>query len=296
MKPPVVQYARAVDVKDAVALLAEHGPDAKLLAGGQSLIPLMNFRLARPSVLIDINRVTELDYIRAENGHLAIGAMTRQRTVETSAVAADAVPMLRSALRHVGHVTNRNRGTVGGSVAHADPAAELPAVVAALGGELVLTGPNGTRTVGADDFFVSTFTAAMEPDELLTEIRLPRLPAGTGVAVEELARRHGDFAIVAVMAAVRLAADGTVELVRLAASGVDSVPVRLRAAEAVVAGQRPTAEAVREAAATAPGVISPTGDVHAPASYRREMAQVLVRRALLAAIGRAGLEQNGTRA
>ncbi|MHA6793605.1 FAD binding domain-containing protein [Pseudonocardia bannensis] len=289
MKPAAVKYARAGDVQEAVALLSEHGTDAKVLAGGQSLVPLMNFRLASPSILIDINRVNELAYVREDNGSLLIGAMTRQRDVETSPVVAAAVPLLPQALHHVGHVTNRNRGTVGGSVAHADPASELPALVTGLAGELTVEGPKGQRTIAAEDFFVGTFTTAMEYDEVLTAVRLPRLPAGTGVAVEELARRHGDFAIVAVMAAVHLAPDGSVDLVRLAASGVDSVPLRLHSAEAVLAGAQPTADAIAAAAATVAASVNPTGDVHAPASYRRDMAQLLVKRAVGAAIERIGV-------
>ena len=259
-----------------------------MLAGGQSLVPLLNFRLARPSILVDINRVAELDYVREENGSLLIGAMARQRDVETSDVAAAAVPLLPEVLRHVGHVTNRNRGTVGGSLAHADPAAELPTLVTALGGELVVDGPDGSRTVAAEDFFLSTFTTAIEHNEMLTAVRLPRLPAGTGVAVEELARRHGDFAIVATMAAVHLAADGTVDLVRLGACGVDSVPVRLHAAEAVLTGAQPNDAAIEAAAATVSDNIRPPDDVHAPASYRRDMAGLLVARAVRGAIQRSG--------
>jgi carbon-monoxide dehydrogenase medium subunit len=288
VKPSAVKYVRAGDVREAVALLTEHGSDAKVLAGGQSLVPLMSFRLARPSILIDINRIPGLDHIRVDNGHLLIGATARQRDVEMSDVATAAVPMLPQALQHVGHVANRNRGTVCGSLAHADPAAELPTLVTGLGGELVVEGPAGARTIAAEDYFVGTFTTAMEYDEVLTGVRIPRLPAGTGVAVEELARRHGDFAIVGAMAAVHLAADGSVDLVRLAASGVDSVPLRLHAAEAVLAGAQPTAEVIAEAAATVVENIHPTGDVHAPASYRRDMIQLLVKRALAAAVERSG--------
>ncbi|WP_103381182.1 FAD binding domain-containing protein [Pseudonocardia dioxanivorans] len=291
MKPPAVRYARAGDVREAVALLAEHGSDAKVLAGGQSLVPLMSFRLARPSILVDINRIGGLDRIEQDNGSLLIGAMARQRDVELSDVAAAAVPLLPQALRYVGHVTIRNRGTVGGSLAHADPAAELPAVVTALGGELVLEGPGGTRSVAAEDFFTGTFTTVMAPDEVLVGVRLPRLPDRTGVAVEELARRHGDFAVVGVVAAVHLADDGTVDLVRLAASGVDSVPVRLHAAEAALSGTRPTADVLEAAAATVDASIHPADDVHAPASYRRHVARLLVQRALGAAVERSGVER-----
>ena len=283
MKPPVVKYARVGGVQEAISLLTEHGIDAKVLAGGQSLIPLMNFRLARPSVLVDLNRVDELSSIRTDNGSLVIGAMTRQRDVERSPVAAAAVPLLPQALHHVGHVTNRNRGTVGGSIAHADPAAELPTLVTCLGGELTVEGPASTRTIAAADYFVATFTTVMDHDEILTEIRIPRLPEGTGVAVEELARRHGDFAIVAVMAAIHRDGQGRIDLVRLAASGVDSVPVRLHAAEAVLTGSLATKDAIAEAAATVAGAVDPMDDVHAPASYRRDMAAVLVRRAVEAA-------------
>lgn len=299
MKPPPVRYTRAGDVQEAVALLAEHGSEAKVLAGGQSLVPLMSFRLARPSVLVDINRVPGLGGIATDNGSLVIGAMARQRDVELSEVAGAAVPLLPAALRHVGHVAIRNRGTVGGSIAHADPAAELPALVTALGGELVVEGPRGRRTIAAQDFFVGTFTTAIEDDELLVGVRLPRLPAGTGIAVEELARRHGDFAIAGVVAAVHLAADGTVDLVRLGASGVDSVPVRLHAAEAVLTGQAPTAEVVAAAADTVAASVHPTDDVHAPASYRRDMARLLVERAVRAAARDGGprlTEQNGAHA
>jgi aerobic carbon-monoxide dehydrogenase medium subunit len=283
VKPPVVKYARVGGVLEAISLLTEHGIDAKVLAGGQSLIPLMNFRLARPSILVDLNRVDELSYVRTDNGSLVIGAMTRQRDLETSPIAAAAVPLLPQVLRHVGHVTNRNRGTVGGSIAHADPAAELPALVTGLGGELIVQGPGGARAIAAADYFVATFTTVMDHEEILTAIRIPRLPEGTGVAVEELARRHGDFAIVAVMAAVHQDGHGRVDLVRLAASGVDSVPVRLHAAEAVLAGSLATKDSIAEAAATVAGAVDAMDDVHAPASYRRDMAALLVKRAIEAA-------------
>jgi carbon-monoxide dehydrogenase medium subunit len=281
-----VKYVRATDVKEAIGLLTEHGADAKVLAGGQSLLPLLNFRLARPSVLVDINPVAELDYVREDNGSLLVGALARQRDVETSEVAAATVPLLPEVLRHVGHITNRNRGTVGGSLAHADPAAELPTLVTVLGGELVVAGPEGTRTIAAEDFFLSTFTTVIEDTEILTAVRLPRLPAGTGVAVEELARRHGDFAIVAAMAAVHLADDGSIDLIRLGACGVDSVPVRLHDAEAALFGARPDDAAVDAAAATVAPNINPPDDVHAPASYRTDMAGLLVKRAVRAAIRR----------
>ncbi|MBW0088930.1 xanthine dehydrogenase family protein subunit M [Pseudonocardia sp. KRD-184] len=283
MKPAAVGYARANDLQEAVALLTEHGTDAKLLAGGQSLVPMMSFRLARPSVLVDINRVGSLDFVQDDDGAgLLIGAMTRQRDIETSPLVAATVPLLPQALRHVGHVTNRNRGTIGGSLAHADPAAELPALVTGLGGEVVVEGPAGPRTIAAEDFFVGPFATAMAYDEVLTAVRLPRLPAGTGFAVEQLARRHGDLAVVGLLAAVHLGPDGSIDMVRLAASGVGPTPIRLYAAEAALVGARPTADVI--AAAADAVAVEPPDDIHAPASYRRDMVRLLLQRAVTTAI------------
>jgi carbon-monoxide dehydrogenase medium subunit len=287
MKPPAFQYAQAHDSQEAVALLSEHGSEAKVLAGGQSLVPMLNFRLAQPSVLIDLNRASGLDYVREDDGHVVIGAMTRQRSLETDPVLHDAVPLLAEALRHVGHVTNRNRGTIGGSLAHADPAAELPTLVTGLGGELIVEGPGGSRTVAADDFFLGTFVTVMDYNEVLTGIRLSRLPSGTGVAVEELARRHGDFAIVAAMAAIHLDAVGRADLVRLALSGVDSVPIRLRESESILQGSELTDALIDESGAAVAGAINPQEDVHAPAAYRRDMARLLLIRAVGKAVHRA---------
>lgn len=288
MKPPPVKYARAGDLSEAIALLSEYQSDGKVLAGGQSLVPLLNFRLARPEVLIDINPVSELAYVREEPDSVLIGAATRQRDVETNALVRSAVPLVPLALSHVGHVTNRNRGTFGGSVAHADASSELPAVVLGLGGELVIAGKGGQRTVAAQDFFHGPFMTALADDELLIAVRLPKLPAGTGVAVEELARRHGDFAIAGAMAVIHRAGDGTADLVRLAAIGVDSVPVRLSDAEAQLLGSQITAAEIDAAVASVTQVINPTSDLHAPAEYRREMAGVLVRRAINRALEQSG--------
>ncbi len=287
MKPPDFQYVRADDSRDAVALLSEHGSDAMVLAGGQSLVPLLNLRLAQPTVLVDLNRASGLDYVRQDNGYVVIGAMTRQRTLETDPMVREAVPLLAEALRHVGHVTNRNRGTMGGSLAHADPAAELPTLVKGLGGELIVEGPGGSRTVAAEDFFLSSFVTAMEYNEILAAVRLPRLPSGTGVAVEELTRRHCDFAIVAAMAAVHVGANGRADLVRLALSGVDSVPVRLHESESILEGSEPTDALIDAAGAAVADAVNPMDDIHAPAQYRRDMAQLLVTRAASKAVGQA---------
>src|SRR5215470_15811927 len=196
MKPPRFEYLAPTSVDEALAMLAEHGEEAKILAGGQSLVPLLNFRLVRPGYLIDLNGV------RAENGHVAIGAMTRQRAVETSSLVSERCPLLADAMPQIGHVQIRNRGTVGGSLAHADPAGELPAVVAALDGELVLRSARGERRLAPEQFFVGYLTTAAAPDELLVETRVPVAPPRTGTAFIELSRRHGDFALVGVAASV----------------------------------------------------------------------------------------------
>lgn len=284
MKPPAVDYVRAEDVRNAVEMLAEYGDESKVLAGGQSLIPLMSFRLATPTVLVDINHATGLDFIHQENGHLRIGAMTRQRDVERDPVVRAANPLLPAALRHVGHPTNRNRGTIGGSVAHADPAAELPALLVGLDADLVVEGPSGGRTIPAAEFFLGVFTTALAFDEILTAVHVPCLPPGTGTAVEELVRRHGDFALVGAFAAIHLDDDGKIDFARLSVSGVDSVPVRLHEVEAALAGRAPDVDAIAEAVAHAAAAVNPTDDVHAPASYRREMTTVMVRRAIELAI------------
>lgn len=222
MKPPPVKYQRAGDREEAIALLGEHGYEAKVLAGGQSLMPLMSYRLVQPGVLVDLNPATDLDHVGEANGHLVIGSMTRQRTVETSRLVRDNLPVLAEALRYVGHVTIRNRGTIGGSLTHADPAAELPVALLALDGEVVAEGAGGTRTIGANDLFVGPMTTALEPTEILTSVRIPRLAAGTGASIVELARRHGDFAIVIAMAVVHLDGNGRCDRARIVLGGVEA--------------------------------------------------------------------------
>ena len=272
-------------------MLVEHGADATVLAGGQSLMPMLSFRQARPSFLIDINRVEALDFVRDEGESLLLGATTRQRDVETNPVAAAAIPLLPELLGHVGHVTNRNRVTVGGSLAHADPAAELPTLVTALDGELMVEGPRGPRTIAAEDFFLAPHRTSMGFDEVLTAVRLPRLPAGTAVAVEQIARRHGDLAVVGVIAAIRLGPDGAIDLVRLAASGVGPVPVRLHAVETALTGVAPTTEAIDAVAEAVSAAVQPPDDIHAPASYRRDMACLLVKRAVGEALRRSEVSE-----
>lgn len=280
MKPAAFDHIRATSLDHAIAVLAEQDGDAKVLAGGQSLVPLLAMRLAQPTALVDLAGLDELSYVRADGDHLEIGAMTRARTVETSALVAERVPLLPAALRHVGHVTIRNRGTIGGSAAHADPAAELPAVLRALDGELVATGPGGRRTIPAADFFRGFLDTALDPGEVLTAVRIPAQPPGVRVAVQEFARRHGDFAIVAVFAAVELDDSARVRSARLGVAGADQVPVRADAAEALLAGQPLTPEVARAAAEAVAAATRPTDDIHAPADYRRRVAAVLTRRCL----------------
>ena len=266
-------------------MLVRYGGDAKPLAGGQSLVPLLNFRLARPAALIDLNRIPALSGIREADGHVVFGAMTRQRAVEFSPIVAHKLPLLAEATRWVGHLPIRSRGTIGGSIAHADPSAEYPAVLTALDGTVVARGQKGERELTAAALFETYLTTTLAPDELLTEVRLPVMPTGAGWAFEEFARRHGDFAIVGVAAA--LWRDGGRWSARLATAGAGPVPLRLRDAEAIVAREGIGDAAVAAAAVRAAELVQPDGDVHATADYRRQLTRVLTERALRKAIGRA---------
>ena len=285
MKPPRFDYHAPHSIDEAVSLLAHYGGDAKVLAGGQSLMPMLNFRLTRPAALVDVNRIPALAYVREDNGTVALGAMTRQRTIEFSPVVAARLPLLTEATRWVGHLPIRSRGTIGGSIAHADPSAEYPAVLTALDGEVVVQGPKGRRTLKAADLFETYLTTRLAPEELLVEVRLPAMPAGAGYAFEEFARRHGDFAIVGIAAMV--VRDGThCRMARLASAGAGPVPVRLRAAEEILERDGLGAPALQAAAARASELVEPDSDVHASAEYRRHLAGVLTLRALKRAIAR----------
>ena len=283
MKPAKFDYHAPTSLDDAVALLQRYGGDAKILAGGQSLMPLLNFRLSRPAALVDLNRIPSLAYIREENGQVRLGAMTRQRTIEFSPVVARRLPLLSEATKWVGHLPIRTRGTIGGSIAHADPSAEYPAVLTALEGEVVASGPKGERVVKAKDLFLTYLTTSLESDEVLSEIRLPVMPMGAGFALEEFARRHGDFAIVAIAAMV--VPDATrCKQARLATAGSGPVPVRLRAAEEILERDGVTDAAIDAAARRAAELVSPDSDIHASADYRRHLTMVLTRRALKRAL------------
>lgn len=286
VKPAAFEYFAPRSVEEAVGLLGEHGEKAKVLAGGQSLVPLMNMRLARPAVIVDINRIAALNYITAGPGVLRIGALCRQRTAETSRLVAEKCPLLRDALRLVGHVQIRNRGTIGGSIAHADPAAELTSVLAALGGEVTVQGPEGTRVIPTSDLFVTYLTTSIQANELLTEVRFPTLAPGAGWSWMEIARRHGDFALAGVGVVLALR-DGVISEARIALTGVGPTPVRAADAERLLAGRAPTEGVWEEAGAVVRASLEPDGDIHASPEYRKHVAGVLIRRALREALTRA---------
>ncbi|MFN8185802.1 MAG: xanthine dehydrogenase family protein subunit M [Gaiellales bacterium] len=274
MKPAPFRYVAAETVDEVVAALAEHGDEAKVLAGGQSLVPLMNLRLAVPGVLVDVNRVAELGGISV-NGTVEVGAVTRQAALERSVEAQAAAPLTGDALRHVAFPGVRSRGTVGGSIAHADPASELCAVLLALGGEVVARGPSGVRTIAADDLFVTYFTTALAPDEVLTHVRFPKADR-TGFA--EVSRKSGDFALAGAAVALTMSGD-VVGSARIALFGVADRPVRATGAEQALAGRVP-ADAAADAGRAASQELEAKSDGHASAGYRRQVVGVVVRRAL----------------
>jgi carbon-monoxide dehydrogenase medium subunit len=295
MKPAPFKYYAPSTVDEALLRLAEHGWDAKVLAGGQSLVPMMNFRLAQPAVLVDLNGVSELFYIQTgKSGGLNIGAMTRQRQVELDPRVAERAPMLSEALSKVAYPQIRSRGTLGGSIAHADPSAELVALSVALESRLRLRSKQkGERWVAANEFFLGLFTTALEPDELLVEVELPPMPQRSGWSFMEVTRRHHDFALVGVAAVVVLekARDPQVarcERARLVYFSVGDGPVEAHQAAAALKGQEPTPEAILDAAETAGDAdVDPNSDINATAEYRRHLVKVLGRRALTEAFERA---------
>jgi carbon-monoxide dehydrogenase medium subunit len=285
MKPNRFAYHDPATIDECVALLAEHGDDAKPLAGGQSLVPLMNLRLSAPAVLVDLNRIAGLDYVVDQGDTLAIGAMTRHRTIAGDETVRAANPLLAHAASLIGYPAIRVRGTIGGSLSHADPVSELPCVAVALGAELVIAGPGGRRTVAASDFFQGYFTTAIEPGELLVEVRLPHVGGATGWGFAELARKAGDYAVVAVAAAVGVR-DGTIESARIGLAGVADRPVTATDAERALVGRPATAESVAAAAAAISAQV--TADATRDMAFASHVAGVLGRRALTDAIDRAG--------
>ena len=288
MKPPAFEYHRPAGLAEALALLAQH-PDAKPLAGGQSLIPAMNFRLAAPAALVDLNGVDELSGITRDSaGGTRIGAMTRHHAIETSALVRELAPLLAETMPFIAHPQIRSRGTLGGSLAHADPAAELPAVMVALQATIVLQGPGGERRVPAEQFFTGLFATALEPGELLLAVELPPMPARSGWAFLEMARRHGDYALVGVAVLLALNEAGRCAQARIALLSVGERPVLATRAMARLSGQVLDDDTVREAAELAGGDdIDPPSDINASAAYRRQLARVLTRRAFERSVARA---------
>lgn len=288
MKPAPFDYHAPATLAEALSLKAQLGDDAKFLAGGQSLIPAMNFRVAQPASLVDINPLTDLAFIRAEAGELRLGALTRHRALERDPLVRQHAPLLHETMPHIAHPQIRNRGTLGGSLAHADPAAELPVICVALGGRLRAQSARGERWIPAAEFFVSLFTTALAPDELLAEAALPALPPRTGTAFVEAARRHGDYAMLGAAAVVTLDEAGRVQAARLVFLNAGEGPVDARQAAAQLAGRPLTAETAAAAAAHAAAQeINPMGSVHASPEYQRHLARVLGRRALQTAAARA---------
>jgi carbon-monoxide dehydrogenase medium subunit len=284
MKPARFEYYDPRTLQEALQILDTHQGDGKILSGGQSLMPLMNMRLVRPKVIVDINRIDGLNAVQSWNGGIAIGARVNQRALEQERLVAERLPILREAAQYIGHPQIRSRGTVCGSISHADPAAELPALAVALDAELVATGPKGARTIPSESFYVSYFTTTLEPNEILTEVRFPASPKGMVWSLMEISRRHGDFALAGVVAG--LAVDAGRRLItgaRLVFFGVGPTPVRAKEAEQALNGQPPEERAFQSAAEIASRGLDPDNDVHATAEYRRSVAGTLARRALLQA-------------
>lgn len=287
MKPAPFGYERPTTVDEALDALAESDGEAKLLAGGQSLVPMMNTRLAAPDAVVDINGLTDLDYVEEDDGAVAIGAMTRQAAAESSDLIADRCPLVAEALGHVGHETIRHRGTIGGNLAHSDPTSELPAVALALDAEFEIRGADGRRSVPADEFFLGYMTTAIGPEELLTEVRFPVRPEGQGWCFAEMAPREGDYALVGVAATLDVA-DGTCESAALAYTGVGDGPVRVPEAEAALEGEPAAEDAFEAAGTTAREHVDPPADVHGSTEYRKHLVESLTRRALATAATRTG--------
>jgi aerobic carbon-monoxide dehydrogenase medium subunit len=287
MKPAPFKYVAAASLEHALALKAEHGDDAKFLAGGQSLIPTMNFRLARPAILIDINEIDELAGIRASGGTTRIGALTRYRALQRDAAFAQKFPLIGEALPHIAHPQIRNRGTIGGNLSHADPASELPAIAVALGARFRVQAAKQERWVEAPDFFVGALTTDLMPEEMLVEIELPLAKPRTGSCFMEIARRRGDFAIAGAAVMVTLGERDECIEIRLAFCGVGETPVDASSAAAALVGNKPTESAIIDVARSVQALIDPGGSVHATADYQRHVAGVLTERAVQTACQRA---------
>lgn len=287
MKPPIFDYHQASNLDHACDLLSACGEDSKILAGGQSLIPMMNFRLARPKVLIDISNIADRNQVTEEAGGIRVRATTVQRFVENSPLVQARLPLLHHAIRHIAHLQIRNKGTIGGNIVNADPASELPAISLALDAEFEIKSKGGQRTVPAEEFFVTYMTTALAPNEILSSILFYEPPKNSGWGFHEVARRSGDYALVGSSAVVTLDSSGTCTRARVALFAVASTPVRATQTEEMLVGQVYSADLMKQAAQKVQDVVDPEGDVHVTAEYRRSVAQVLTVRALDDAFGRA---------
>ncbi len=289
MKPPRFYYCAPHILDEALALLDQNSEDTKVLAGGQSFVPLLNMRLAAPAYIVDINHISELNYIEQEDGYLAIGATVRQRQVERSTLVQEKHPLLIEVIKHIGHMQIRNRGTVVGSIAHADPAAELPALLTCLNGEVLVQSIHGERVIKAEEFFTGYLSTALEPGEMLTEVRFPMLASQAGWAFMEFARRSGDYALVGAAAVINPTSDDRCMSAHIAYLGIAGSPVRGHAIEDAVVGTSiddPTLDSAAEIARTLVG--DDMGDVHATVEYRRVLTAELTKRVLKAAWERRG--------
>jgi carbon-monoxide dehydrogenase medium subunit len=292
MIPGKFSYHAPASVPEAIALLGEFGEDAKVLAGGQSLIPLMRFRLAQPGHVIDINRIEGLSYVRADGDGLRIGALAREADVEAEPVVARSYPLLADAAAVIADPLVRNLATVCGNVAHADPANDHPAVMLAYRAEGVSEGPNGRRTIPIDGFFVDTFVTALAPDEVLVELHIPAPKPGSGGAYQKLERKVGDYAIAGVAAQIELGSDGRISQAGIALTNVGPMPIRASDAEAALVGRAPGDEVLVEAAGRAAAATDPVGDLRGAAEYKRAVTRTLTARALRGALARAGQDPN----
>jgi len=287
MIPPSFEYLRPNTIKEAVTLLQRHGDAAKILSGGQSLIPMMKLRLARPEYIIDINRIPGLEYIKEDGGYLAIGGLTREADLESSDLIRTRFPIIHDTAGFIADPQVRNMATVGGNLAHGDPANDHPATMLALGAQVVATGPGGSRTIAIDDFFVSLFATALKADEILTEIRIPMPPPHSGGAYFKLERKVGDFATVGVAAQVSLDVAGICQKAGIGLTNVGGTPIKARRAEDSLQGKRLDDSAIKQAAQLAAGESDPSSDLRGPADYKKAMVKELTQRALTRAGERA---------
>jgi aerobic carbon-monoxide dehydrogenase medium subunit len=288
MIPPAFEYLRPQTIPEAVAMLQKHGDDAKILSGGQSLIPMMKFRLARPAVLIDINRINGLSYIKEDGGFLKIGGLTREADLETSTLIRSKYPLLLDTAKVIADPQVRNMATVGGNIAHGDPANDHPATMVAYGAQVVATGTKGERVIPIDEFFVSIFTTALQPDEILTEIRIPIPAARSGGAYLKLERKVGDFATAAAAVQLTLDGAGAVQKVGIALTNVGPKPIKGRKAEEFLRGKKPDAANLAQAAELASQEAQPSADLRGSVEYKIGLARELTKRALALAVERAG--------